>query len=79
MLTDPHDLLAELPEYSDQIRSLQERDETFNALVVEYNQLDHHIHETELSGTPIDDHHFENLKKQRLRLKDELVRRVRTP
>lgn len=76
MVNEPHDLVHELPEYREQILTLQARDEEFCRLLKIYDDLDSEIQEAELAGTPIPDDHFENMKKQRLALKDRLFQRV---
>lgn len=76
MLDEPHDLVSELPEYGPRIETLRARDKNFRDLHDSYNILDSHIQEIELSGTPIADIHAEQLKKRRLALKDELVKRL---
>lgn len=76
MLNEPHDLVHELPEYREQILTLQARDEEFCRLLKTYDDLDSEIQEAELVGTPIHDNHFEDLKKRRLALKDALFERV---
>ena len=74
MLDEPHDLVSELPEYGSRIEALRARDAQFRQLHDRYDTLDSHIHEIELAGTPIADVHAEELKKQRLVLKDQLFK-----
>ena len=76
MLDEPHDLVSELPEYGPRIEALRERDKNFRDLHDSYNTLDIHIQEIELSGTPVADIHAEQLKKRRLAMKDELMKRL---
>ena len=76
MLDEPHDLASELPEYSDQIRQLASHDFVFRDLLSSYNTLDAHIQDIELAGTPVADVTAEDLKKQRLWLKDRLFNRL---
>ena len=76
MIHETHDLLHELPEYADRIRALQVSDERFSTELQTYNRLDQDIQEVELNGTPLDDMTFEQLKKQRLAIKDSLFRRI---
>ena len=74
MLDEPHDLVSELPEYGSRIEDLRARDAMFRQLHDRYDSLDSHIQEIELAGTPIADAHAEDLKKQRLALKDQLFK-----
>ena len=76
MLDEPHDLASELPEYSDTIRKLASDDIVFRDLLSSYNTLDAQIQDIELAGTPIADVTAEDLKKQRLWLKDRLFNRL---
>ncbi|MCB9959364.1 MAG: DUF465 domain-containing protein [Rhodospirillaceae bacterium] len=76
MLDDPHDLASELPEYQDVIRKLAQDDAVFRDLLSSYNSLDVAIQDIELSGTPVADITAEDLKKQRLWLKDRLFNRL---
>ena len=76
MLDDPHDLASELPEYQDTIRKLAQDDAVFRDLLSSYNSLDVAIQDIELSGTPVADPTAEDLKKQRLWLKDRLFNRI---
>ncbi|MCA8908144.1 MAG: DUF465 domain-containing protein [Rhodospirillaceae bacterium] len=76
MLDDPHDLASELPEYQDTIRKLAQDDAVFRDLLSSYNSLDVAIQDIELSGTPVADPTAEDLKKQRLWLKDRLFNRL---
>lgn len=76
MIFETHDLQHELPEHADRIRSLQVSDESFMNQLRDYNALDLKIQEAELVGTPLDDVTFENLKKQRLAMKDSLFQRI---
>ena len=72
MLDEPHNLVSELPEYGSKIEALRASDALFRQLHDRYDTLDSEIQEIELSGTPIGDVHAEELKKQRLALKDQL-------
>ncbi len=76
MIHEIHDLLHELPEHADRIRALEISDERFSTELQTYNRLDQDIQEAELNGTPIDDVAFEQLKKQRLAIKDSLFHRI---
>ena len=76
MIYEEHDLLHELPEHAERIRHLQASDDTFRRELEAYDTLDRDIQETELNGTPVDDFHFESMKKQRLALKDSLFGRI---
>ena len=60
------------PEYRDLITRLKTEDAHFTRLFDEHNELDQRIKNMEAhieSGTPVE---IENLKKQKLQLKDQL-------
>ena len=67
-----HDLVHELPEFRDQIHQLKTTNAHFSKLFDEYHQVNREVMRIEGEGIPIADEAFEQLKKQRLSLKDEL-------
>jgi len=77
MLNEKHDLVHELPEHKDTIHNLKISDKHFARLFDEYHEVDHEIHriETEVE-TPSDDY-TEEKKKQRLHLKDQLLKMIK--
>jgi uncharacterized protein YdcH (DUF465 family) len=77
MLGEPHDLKSEFPEFRDRIESLRSGDGGFARLMNEYDQLDARIRRIEEFGQRIADTTIEELKKQRLSLKDRLHARLR--
>lgn len=78
MLGEPHDLMSEFPEFRDRIEALRSNDGSFAKLMTEYDQLDARIRRIEEFGQRIADGTMEELKKQRLSLKDRLHARLRT-
>mgnify|MGYP001828552219 FL=1 len=77
MLGEKHDLIHELPEYRERIHELKVSDENFRKMFDEYHELDHQIIRMEEGiETPSDDV-LEELKKQRLFLKDQLFAMIR--
>ena len=73
-MTTKHDLVHELPEFRDKIHALKMSDAHFAKLFSEYHERDHEIHRIEQGVEATSDEVLEDLKKQRLRLKDELYR-----
>ena len=72
MLGEKHDLIHELPEYKDRIHELKMSDKHFLKLFDKYHDVDHQVKRIEEGiETPSDDF-VEELKKERLHLKDEL-------
>ncbi len=77
MLGEIHDLIHEFPEMEDKIIQLRQNDAPFADLMDQYDQLDAKIGELEQLGTPVADETIEDLKKERLLLKDQLYDRLR--
>ena len=72
MLGESHDLLNEFPELNDKINQLKAKDPVFAQRMEEYDALDRRVRELEELSQPVADETMEDLKKERLRLKDEL-------
>ena len=68
----PHELHEEFPEHSDRIHKLKVENAHFARLATDYHKLNRDIHRMETDIEPTDDFHLEDLKKQRLQLKDEI-------
>jgi hypothetical protein len=67
-----HDLVHEFPEYREQIHNLKLSNAHFAKLFDEYHVLNREVLRLEGEGVPVGDEPFEDLKKRRLHLKDEL-------
>lgn len=74
-----HDLAHEFPEYLEKMRTLKGRDAHFAQLFTEYDEDNHAIARYELGATVISDDALEDLKKKRLKTKDEIYQRLLTP
>ena len=72
MLGENHSIHHEFPEQHDLIDKLMNEDMHFKQLADEYNQLDKDIRTIEVNGAPIEDLTFEQMKKRRIQLKDEI-------
>lgn len=70
----PHELHEEFPEHKDKIHTLKMSDRHFARLADEYHQLNREIHRIEANGVDVGDESFENLKKSRLKLKDDIFK-----
>ena len=77
MLGESHDLLHEFPELADKIQEMRDQDQSFAQLMDAYNDLDQRVRELEELAQPVADETMEDLKKERLRLKDQLYARLR--
>lgn len=73
MLTDYHDLAHEHPEYKDQIHELKTHNAHFVKLFDEYHDANKEILRIEKGVEASSDERLEDIKKQRLLLKDELI------
>ena len=77
MLGESHDLLHEFPDLKAKIASLCESNETFAHLMRDYDSLDARVRKLEELGTPVADETIEDLKKERLMMKDRLYDMLR--
>jgi hypothetical protein len=77
MLGETHDLVHEFPELEGQIESLRESNTAFAKLMDQYDDLDARVRKLEELGTPVADETIEDLKKERLMLKDKLYALLR--
>ena len=60
------------PEYREQIALLRANDRHFSRLFDEHNKLDHEVKQLEDKNSPAYQVEIENLKKQKLLLKEEI-------
>ncbi len=68
----PHELAEEFPDFVAVIRHLREKDGHFLRLSDAYHDVNKAIHRAETNIEPLDDMHVADLRKERLRLKDEI-------
>lgn len=72
MSNTPHELAEEFPEHVEKIRDLKMNDGHFARLFDEYHDVNRSIHRAETNIEPTNDFHMEDMRKQRMRLKDEI-------
>ena len=72
MVLEPHDLHHEFPEYGEAIHSLKVSNAHFARLFDEYHDVNKHVQRVETLAELATDAELEELKKQRLKLKDDL-------
>ena len=72
MTLENHSLINEFPEMRDRIHQLKTSDNHFARLFTEYDKVAHAVHRIESGVETAVDERLEELKKQRLILKDEL-------
>ena len=74
MVHTPHELAEEFPEFVSKIHDLKQKDAHFARLADEYHTTNREIHRVETGIEPASQVREEDLRKQRLRLKDEIAR-----
>jgi uncharacterized protein YdcH (DUF465 family) len=72
MLGEKHDLIHELPEHKERIHELKTSNPHFAKLFDKYHDVDHQVRRIEEGIETPSDEFTEELKKERLHLKDEL-------
>ena len=72
MQVDHHDLRHEFPEFHDAIHALKSSNAHFAKLFASYNRLTGKVEDLEEHDMPIADFTIEDMKKQRVQLKDAL-------
>jgi len=73
MFGEKHDLFHEFPEHRERIHELMANDKHFAHLADQYDNVDKEIYRIEQGIETPADEYTEQLKKQRLLLKDELL------
>ncbi|GLQ17690.1 YdcH family protein [Maritalea porphyrae] len=68
----PHELHEEFPEHADRIHALKTSDAHFGKLFDEYHEVNRAVHRAETDIEPTDDVNLENMRKQRMVLKDQI-------
>ena len=71
-----HPLVKEFPDHKDDIHRLKMDNNRFHNLMDKYEELDKHIFRIEDGSEPTEDLVVEQLKKERLALKDELFHMI---
>ena len=72
MQVDHHDLHQDFPEFNDAIHALKNGNAHFARLFASYNRLTGKVEDLEAHDMPVADFTIEDMKKQRVKLKDEL-------
>lgn len=73
MFGEHHDLHHEFPEFKDKIHALKLSNMHFARLFEQYHETDRQVRRAEQAVETLDDAPLEELKKQRLSLKDQLL------
>lgn len=72
-----HDLAQDFPELKDDIHAMKMTDAHFRRLAEEYEAVCKELHRAQDGAGVMDDAHAEELKKQRVTLKDDLFSMLR--
>lgn len=68
----PNELAEEFPEHVEKMHELKQSDAHFAKLFEAYHDVNRAIHRAETDVEPTDDLHMETMRKERLKLKDEI-------
>jgi uncharacterized protein YdcH (DUF465 family) len=68
-----HDLHDEFPEHVAAMHAMREKNPHFAHLIEQYNEVNLAIYRVEAQIEATDDFHLEDMKKQRLRLLDQIT------
>ena len=75
----PHELHEEFPDHAARMSELKSRDADFAALADRYHEVNRAIHRAETDIEPTSDDHLEAMRRDRMRLKDQIWARLREP
>lgn len=70
----PHELAEEFPDKADRIHELKISDAHFRKLFDQYHEVNRAVHRSETNIEPLEDLAEQQLRKQRMSLKDEIAR-----
>ncbi|MFG1479551.1 YdcH family protein [Xanthobacter sp. V4C-4] len=72
MSNTPHELAADFPEHAEKIQALKASDAHFAKLYTAYHEVNGQVHRAETNVEPTGDAEIESLRRERMKLKDEL-------
>jgi hypothetical protein len=67
-----HQLAVDFPEFEAKIHDLKVSDNYFKKLFDEYDNLDHEVYRIETDSEPASDNTLNNLRVERVRVKDQI-------
>jgi len=73
MAHTPHELADDFPEYADKIHELKMNHTHFSRLADEYHAINREVHRVETGVEAASQEREEELRRTRMRLKDEIV------
>ena len=68
----PHELAEEFPAYTDRMHDLRASDAHFAKIHDAYHTANRAVHSAETDVRPTSDDHLSDLRKERMRLKDQV-------
>ena len=68
----PHELADDFPEYAEKISALRQSDGHFARIITEYHDINRQVHRAETDVEPTSDVHMAEMRRTRMRLKDEI-------
>ena len=68
----PHELAEEFPEHVEKMHEMKQSDAHFAKLFDAYHDVNRAVHRAETNVEPTDDFNMESMRKERLKLKDEI-------
>ncbi|MDI4662889.1 DUF465 domain-containing protein [Xanthobacter autotrophicus] len=68
----PHELAADFPDHAEKIQALKLSDAHFAKLYDAYHEVNRQVHRAETDVEPTGDIEMEAMRRERMRLKDEL-------
>ena len=76
MTHTPHELAEDFPGKAEIIHELKLTDGAFRVLADRYHDVNRAIHRAETNVEPTEQFHEENLRKERMHLKDQIAARL---
>lgn len=76
MTHTPHELAEDFPGQAELIHNLKMKDGEFRVLAERYHEVNRAIHRAETNIEPTDQFHEEDLRKERMRLKDQIAAKL---
>lgn len=72
MSNTPHELHEEFPEFASKMTALKTGNAHFAKLAEKHHEINRAVHRAETHVEPMDDLSMDQLRKQRMKLKDEI-------
>lgn len=73
MSNTPHELSEDFPDKAELIHELKSRNAHFSKLADRYHEINRAVHRAETNVEPTSDDHMTEMRRERMRLKDEIA------